>query len=98
MSPFRFFMLKKAYENVRKNGDKLAEALIDWKAFKSIMATMYRNKTPRGGRPNVDEVTMIKILVLQTTLYQHESARSGQTCLSHSLRERKETLSSIPVN
>jgi IS5 family transposase len=25
---------------------------------------MYRNKTPRGGRPNIDEVTMVKLLVL----------------------------------
>lgn len=26
---------------------------------------MYRNNTERGGRPNIDEVVMIKILVLQ---------------------------------
>ena len=68
MSTFRIFMLKKAYENVRKNGDKLAEAetLIDWEAFRPIITQMYHNRTPWGGRPNVDEVTMIKILVLQS--------------------------------
>jgi len=67
MSTFRVFMLKKAYENVRKNGDKLAEAevLIDWDAFRPIIAPMYNNKSPVGGRPNVDEVVMVKLLVLQ---------------------------------
>jgi len=33
-------MLRKAYENVKKNGDKLAavEKLIDWEAFRPIIA------------------------------------------------------------
>jgi IS5 family transposase len=26
---------------------------------------MYRNDTEKGGRPNTDEVTMVKLLVLQ---------------------------------
>ena len=67
MSTFRTYMLKKAYENVRKNGDKLAEAekLLDWEAFRPIITPIYHNKTPRGGRPNVDPVVMVKLLVLQ---------------------------------
>jgi len=67
MSTFRVFMLKEAYENVRKNGDRLAEveALIDWEAFRPLIAGLYHNKTPWGGRPNVDEVVMVKLLVLQ---------------------------------
>ena len=67
MSTFRTYMLKKAYENVSKNGDKLAEAekRLDWEAFRPIITPMYRNKTPRGGRPNVDPVVMVKLLVLQ---------------------------------
>jgi len=67
MTTFRTYMLRKAYENVRKNEDKLAEAekLIDWEAFRPIIAPMYRNRTPRGGRPNVDEGVMVKLLVLQ---------------------------------
>ena len=50
MSTFRVFMLKKAYENVRKNGDKLAEAeiLIDREAFRPIITPMYHNKSPVG--------------------------------------------------
>jgi IS5 family transposase len=68
MSTFRAYMLKKAYENVSKNGDKLAEAekRLDWEAFRPIITPMYRNKTPRGGRPNVDPVVMVKLLVLQS--------------------------------
>ena len=60
MNTFRTYMLKKAYENARKNGDKLAEAekLLDWEAFRPIIAPMYHNKTPRGGRPNVDSVVI----------------------------------------
>ena len=67
MSTFRIYMLKKAYENVKKHGDRLAQvdSLIDWEAFRPIITPMYPNKTPRGGRPNVDEVMMMKLLVLQ---------------------------------
>jgi len=67
MNTFRTYMLKKAYENVKKNGDRLAQvdSLIDWEAFRPIITPMYRNKTSRGGRPNVDEVVMVKLLVLQ---------------------------------
>ena len=67
MSTFRIFMLNKAYDNVRKNGDKLAEVevLIDWEAFRPIIAPIYHNNSPVGGRPNVDEVVMVKLLVLQ---------------------------------
>jgi len=60
-------MLRKAYENVRKNGDKLAEVekFIDWAAFKPIFEGLYHNKSSRGGRPNIDSVVMVKLLVLQ---------------------------------
>ena len=60
-------MLRKAYENVQKNGDKLAdvEPCIDWKAFKPIVEGLYQNKSSRGGRPNIDPVVMVKLLVLQ---------------------------------
>jgi len=61
-------MLRKAYQNVAKNGDKLAdvEPLIDWEAFRPIVAGLYTNDGPQGGRPNVDPVVMVKMLVLQT--------------------------------
>jgi len=68
MSTFRTYMLKKAYENVKKHGDRLAQvdSLIDWETFRPIIQPLYHNKTPRGGRPNVDPVMMVKMLVLQS--------------------------------
>jgi len=67
MDPFRTYMLRKAYENVKKNGDRLAEAKkqIDWERFRPIIKPMYTNDTPRGSRPNTDEAVMVKLLVLQ---------------------------------
>jgi IS5 family transposase len=40
-------------------------SLIDWEAFRSIVGGMYDNRSERGGRPNIDEVIMVKLLVLQ---------------------------------
>ena len=61
-------MLKKAYERIRKLGDKLAkiEPLIDWEAFRPIIAGLFDNRSERDGRPNLDEVVMVKLLVLQS--------------------------------
>jgi len=49
--------LKEEYEKVKKLGDRLAEvdSLIDWEAFRPIVAEMYRNKTEKGGGPNIYE-------------------------------------------
>jgi len=48
-------------------GDKLAEAekRLDWEAFRPIITPIYHNRGPQGGRPNVDPVVMMKLLVLQ---------------------------------
>ena len=83
MNTFKAYMLKKAYERYQKLGDKLAkiEPLIDWEAFRPIITPMYHNETPRGGRPNVDEVMMMKLLVLQQfhryPIIDVQSASSG---------------------
>jgi len=60
------YSLNMEYQKVKKLCDRLAEidSLINWEAF-AIVAGMYNNRTERGGRPNIDEVVMIKILVLQ---------------------------------
>ena len=42
------------------------EPLIDWKVFRPIVREIYNNRTERGGRPNNDEVVMVKMLVLQS--------------------------------
>jgi len=66
MSSFKAYLLREIYKKVQKQGDKLAEIepLIDWEAFRPIIQSLYTNNTPRGGRPNVDPVVMVKLLVL----------------------------------
>lgn len=60
------FAFSEEYKQVAKLGDRLAEvdALIDWEAFRPIVADLYSNTSNMGGRPNIDEVIMIKMLVL----------------------------------
>jgi IS5 family transposase len=67
MNTFKAYMLKKAYERYQKLGDRLAkiEPLIDWEAFTPIITGLYQNQGPQGGRPNMDPVVMVKLLVLQ---------------------------------
>ena len=67
MDSLKAFFLREAYKETQKLGDKLAriEPLIDWEAFTPILKDLYDNKTPKGGRPNVDPVVMVKLLVLQ---------------------------------
>jgi len=67
MKTFVDFALKEAYKRVEQLGDRLAEieSVIDWKAFRPIVSDMYDNRSERGGRPNIDEVVMVKLLVLQ---------------------------------
>jgi len=67
MKTFTSYTLGKEYKRVEKLGDKLAEVdgLIDWEAFRPIFKGMYKNQTERGDRSNMDEVLMIKLLVLQ---------------------------------
>lgn len=61
------FGQKEAYKRVEQLGDRLAEikSLVDWGAFRPIVGDMYDNRSERGGRPNIDEVVMVKLLVLQ---------------------------------
>ena len=67
MDSFTSYILRQAYEKVGRLGDRLAkiDAAVDWEPFRPIIRAMYRNDTPRGGRPNTDEVLMVKLLVLQ---------------------------------
>ncbi len=68
MKSFDDYLLNKEYARVERLGDKLAEVepLIDWEVFRPIIREMYDNQTERGGRPNNDEVVMVKMLVLQS--------------------------------
>jgi len=67
MDSFDSYLLRKLYRETARDGDRLAEAekQIDWERFRPIIQPMYTNDTERGGRPNMDEVLMVKLLVLQ---------------------------------
>lgn len=64
MKSFEMYFMNKQYSRVKELGDKLAEInpLIDWGVFRPIVREMYDNRTERGGRPNIDEIVMIKEL------------------------------------
>ncbi|MCK9593896.1 MAG: IS5 family transposase [Methanoregula sp.] len=62
------FALEERYKRVVELGDKVAEfdTLIQWDRFRPIIGDLYTNATEQGGRPNFDEILMIKLLVLQS--------------------------------
>jgi len=62
-----FSILKEYKEEVLPRGDKLAalSGLVDWDAFLPIENSLYKNKSERGGRPNISIIIMIKLLILQ---------------------------------
>jgi len=67
MESFDSYLLRKLYLKVKGKGDRLAktQSAVDWEKFRPIIKAMYTNDTERGGRPNTDEVVMVKLLVLQ---------------------------------
>jgi len=67
MDSFLKYILQQTYRELSRLDDRLAkiDAAIDWEAFRPIIKAMYANDTPQGGRPNNDEVVMVKLLVLQ---------------------------------
>ena len=67
MTSLSEFAFTEEYKRVARLGDKLSEidSLINWKKFRPIVASMYDNKSDKGGRPNIDIIVMVKLLVLQ---------------------------------
>ncbi|MBD3205875.1 IS5 family transposase [Candidatus Bathyarchaeota archaeon] len=67
MSSLAAYFFHQQYKKIFKLGDKLAEVepLIDWDAFRPVIQPIFDNQGPMGGRPNIDPVIMVKMLVLQ---------------------------------
>jgi IS5 family transposase len=67
MDAFNKYILQQEYRKLAKLGDRLAKAdqLLNWEAFRPIIRDLYRNDSELGGRPNADEVLMVKLLVAQ---------------------------------
>jgi len=61
------FAIRTEYARIKALGNDLCEmgSQIDWERFRFLEPLMYKNKTSHGGRPNIDIVIMIKLLVLQ---------------------------------
>ena len=61
------FAIRAEYARIKALGDDLCEigSQIDWERFRFLEPLMYKNKTGRGGRPNIDIVIMVKLLALQ---------------------------------
>jgi IS5 family transposase len=61
------FAIRHEYSRVKALGDPLDDigSLVDWERFRFIESELYNNKTSRGGRPNIDIVIMVKLLVIQ---------------------------------
>lgn len=62
------FSLLQEYENkVQPRGDKLLSLakLVNWDAFQKFGNDLYKNKSEKGGRPNINIIIMIKLLILQ---------------------------------
>jgi IS5 family transposase len=61
------FAIRAEYARIKALGDDLCDigSQVDWERFRFLEPMIYKNKTSRGGRPNVDIVIMVKLLVLQ---------------------------------
>jgi len=62
-----FSILQEYSEEVEPRGDKLLglAKLVTWDAFLPIGNDLFKNKSDRGGRPNISIIIMIKLLILQ---------------------------------
>lgn len=60
------FSLTEMYETIRSS-DILPEIVrsIEWEPIRPMIKNLFHNDTERGGRPNFDEIAMIKALFLQ---------------------------------
>jgi len=70
------FFLKMHYEESLSEKDKLRKIkeIIDWEKFRPIIGDLYDNNSSKGGRPNIDEVVMVKAIVLQTLFHLSDEA------------------------
>lgn len=62
------FAIREEYSRVKALGDDLSEigSLINGDRFRILEPLIYKNRTGRGGRPNIDIVIMVKALILQS--------------------------------
>ena len=64
---FNQFILKEQYQKVRGLGDRLElmKEQIDWKPFRPIVASVFRDTKEAGGRPHTNEILVVRSMLLQ---------------------------------
>ncbi|MDI6876402.1 MAG: IS5/IS1182 family transposase, partial [Methanomicrobiales archaeon] len=62
MNSFTDFTLNEEYKRIQRLGDRLAEleSLIEWESFRPILSNLYESNDEIGGRPNTDEILLLK--------------------------------------
>ncbi|MEM3845614.1 MAG: transposase [Candidatus Parvarchaeota archaeon] len=66
MNNFEDYYLKIEYQKFKpKNKLEEIDKIIDWESLRPVLKDLYNNDTEKGGRPNIDEIVMIKSLFLQ---------------------------------
>ena len=67
MDNFNTFIFREEYQIIKGLGDTLSNISdsIDWERFRDIISPLYKDNKEDGGRPHLDEILMIKTLVLQ---------------------------------
>ena len=67
MDNFSTYIFREEYEKYKKLGDTLSNISdsIDWERFRDLISPLYKDNKIDGGRPHLDEIVMIKTLVLQ---------------------------------
>ena len=67
MDNFSTYIFREEYKKYKKLGDTLSNISdsIDWERFRDLISPLYKDNKIDGGRPHLDEIVMIKTLVLQ---------------------------------
>ena len=67
MTNFESFVFRNAYNKLSGRRDRLVlmSKMIDWSAFRPLVAGVFNDDKVKGGRPHTDEVLIVKSLVLQ---------------------------------
>ncbi len=65
MNSFTAWMFRGLYAKQEKERLSSISNMIEWNSFRQILEKMYDNNCEKGGRPNYDVITMLKILILE---------------------------------
>jgi IS5 family transposase len=98
MRTFIDFAIREEYSRVKALGDDLSEigSLINWDQFRILELLIYKNRTSRGGRPNIDIVIIVKALILQSWFNLSDPELERQVADRISFRVFLDTTEVIP--